>query len=485
MFIGRQRELDALERQWNDNRFTMIVLYGRRRVGKTALAQRFCANKRTLWFTAQEQSDTNNLMRFSAEIYRFFGFPTSMPAMTSWEAAFDFILEQTRTRGAGDPYVLVFDEFPYAAAAQPALPSMMQIAIDHGFLNTNVTMILSGSNEGFMESKVLGYRSPLYGRRTAQIRLKPFDIFDASLMLPGVSPETVMEYYAALGGTPYYLQQIDTSLGFAENLAKLCFSTSGLLYDEPMMLLRQELREPMLYNSLLGAIGTGATKRADIAAKAGIPVDATSAYLQRLTDLGLIEREVPFGTNPARSKKGLWRFSDPFFAYWHRFIGPATTAIENGQGEGASHHATSGPAFDTYVGQQFEDVCKQWMWRHAQDVFSMLPKEIGRWWGGDPKTRQQTDIDIVAGDIDGALATLGECKWRNDFNESDTIATLKDRVRLIEGYRQYRFALFTKRPCSQATRRKVADDPTLELIDMPTMLEQAKPALQTVQSPTA
>lgn len=277
MFIGRERELAELNRLYAQGGFQMVVLYGRRRVGKTTLVSEFAKGKPTLFFTAKVQSNTLNLQDFSAKVYEHFGLPTGLGSFSSWQEALSFA---ARTAG-GEHTVFVFDEFPYAASRDESLVSTMQVAIDHDFASTNVMLILTGSNQGFMEEKVLGLpdprgaradlgqKNPLFGRRTAQMRLEPFDYADAARMLPHSSTGDRVKYYACVGGTPYYLARIDEQQSFEENITRLYFSKSGLLYEEPMMLLRQELREPALYSSITGAIAGGANKPAEIADHVG------------------------------------------------------------------------------------------------------------------------------------------------------------------------------------------------------------------------
>ena len=187
MFVGRESELAALERLYRKDGFQMAVVYGRRRVGKTTLIDEFAKSKPSLFFTAQEKSAVLNLRLFSQAAYAHFDLPASTGAFETWADALSFVAE--RAKDAPERLVLVFDEFPYAAAAEPSLPSAFQIAIDHAFKGANVCVVLCGSNEGFMESEVLGRKSPLYGRRTAQIKLQPFDCFDAALMLPSCTIE--------------------------------------------------------------------------------------------------------------------------------------------------------------------------------------------------------------------------------------------------------------------------------------------------------
>ncbi len=464
MFVGREDELDTLGRQYERRGFKMVVLYGRRRVGKTTLVDHFVRNRRALYFTAQQKSDAINLRAFSQAVYRFFGMPEGAGAFLSWSDALSYVADRASRDEAG--FVFVFDEFPYAAEACPSLPSALQLAIDHGFSGTNVLMILCGSNEGFMESEVLGVKSPLYGRRTAQIRLKPFDYYDAARMLPGhLTCQERVQYYSAFGGTPYYLAQIDPSASFESNIAELFFNVSGLLYEEPLMLLRQELREPALYHSVLDAVASGRTNPKGIAEAAGVDPNAAGRYLKTLEDLGIVEREVPLGESPGRTRRSKYALADPFFSFWYRFVSPSIGAIEAGAGRAAATSA-SGPALATYVGTQFERVCLQWLVRqNRQGKLPFLATAFGRWWGTDPRAREEVDIDVMATAKATSSALFGECKWRGSFDETEALRKLEQRASLPGDFRERYYVLFSREPVSQKTRRKAAERDDVRLID--------------------
>lgn len=467
MFVGRERELSTMEALYASNSFEMLVIYGRRRVGKTALIEEFSRGKRTLSFTAQLQSDKDNLADFSRAVAEFYGLPESMPAFASWLDALAFIAQ-----GASDGRtVLVLDEFPYACRSNAALPSTFQLAIDKHLKSANVMLVLCGSNQGFMEDEVLGEKSPLYGRRTAQLKLQPFDYLDAARMLPDCSPAEKISYYASLGGTPYYLEGIDPRKSYIENMAALFFSPMGRMFDEPAMLMRQELREPAVFISVMRAIANGTSKLSRIADAVGMPSSSLGFYLKTLVSLGLIERAVPFG-EAERSKRGIYRICDPAFAFWFRFVAPYVSVIERGLGADVAKRLLSGDRRSEFEGHAFERVCAQWLVRQALD--RKLPLDmtaIGSWWGADPVARQTTDIDVVAADeIDGKLL-VGECKWRNSLNETETLSTLQDRCRLLPGYNAYERYLFTKVPCSEATQKKAQADPALHLVSVDQMFE--------------
>ena len=462
MFVGREEELKTLERLYERKEFQMVVVYGRRRVGKTTLIDHFVREKPTLYFTAKIQSSMLNLKELTERVCRFFDLPASTPPFASWAAAFGFLAEKSRN----NRFVFVFDELPYAAQVDPSLPSVLQAAIDHGFKQGGAFVILCGSNEGFMESEVLGRKSPLYGRRTGQIRLSPFDYRDASLMLSGTSPEEAIRYYATFGGTPYYLEQINPELGYKDNIARSIFDKSGVLYEEPMMLLRQELREPATYNSILLAIAHGATEPARIADWAGVNQNSVGKYLRTLIGLGLVERRVPFGENPGRSRNGIYSLSDPFFSFWYRFVGPAVDAIELGAGESLAASICASQALPTYEGLQFERICLQWVaLQNKQGKLPFLATSFGKWWGTDPSIRETVAIDLVAANKTQKALLCGECKWRNSFDESEALRVAKQRSLLISGKWERRYvALFSKRPLSMATREKVAGNDGVLLV---------------------
>ena len=472
MFVGREKELRQLNRMYAKSGFQMAVVYGRRRVGKTTLIDAFAKDKPTLYFTAQQRSSLQNLAQFSRAAYSFFGLSEDTGAFPDWRSAFSYIANAAHQRGS-EPFLFVFDEFPYAAETESSLPSILQIAIDHELADTNVRMILCGSNEGFMESEVLGRKSPLYGRRTMQIKVKPFDCFDASLMLPSLAAEQCVTYYATFGGTPYYLAQIDQSATYEENVAELMFDTSGILYEEPLMLLRQEMREPALYNSILDAIGSGETKPKRIAERSGVNPSSCPKYLKTLIDLGIIDREVPFDENPDTSRKALYSLADPFFAYWYAFVSKNIGAIEAGAGLAAAQKTAFGQALQAYVGKQFETVCQQWIVRrNVAGELPFLASSFGRWWGADPREKAETDIDLIAADKESKSILLGECKWRNSFNESKAIELLEHRASLVKGYEHRSFCLFTKNPASEAARKKAESRSDLGLVSVNDMFPE-------------
>ncbi len=473
MFTGRAHELGELEKLYRTNDFQMVVLYGRRRVGKTTLAFEFAKNKPLLSFTAKVQSDALNLADFSRSIYEYFGLPSSTGAFSSWHDAFAFIAKQ-----AGDCHlVFIFDEFPYAAAKNESLVSTLQIVVDHLFSASNIFFILTGSNQGFMEEKVLGgapldrahgpgEKNPLFGRRTAQIHLKPFDYLDAARMLSNTPPETLVKYYACVGGTPYYLSRVNESETFEENIERLFFTKEGILYEEPLMLLRQELREPALYSSILDAIAQGANKPQLIADKVGEDRTTVGKYIRTLSQLSLVSKTVPFGQNSRTSRKGIYELQEPCFSFWYRFVAPHADLIELDAGELAARETLREDILSIHVGYWFEKICSQWLIAQAKNAaLPVAPLRFGRWWGSDPTTHEQEDIDVVADNPLNSEVLVGECKWRNSFNESEVIQKLMSRAKLLGEYRAVHYAIFSKRRVNGSTQEKLLAKGNWLLVD--------------------
>lgn len=459
MFVGRQNELRRLEDAYGTGTFQMAVIYGRRRVGKTTLISEFARSKRTLFFTALEQADADNLADFTRALTEFFGLPGGV-RFESWRDAFDYLCEQaTRER-----FVFVFDEFPYAAKRNGSLPSLLQVCIDHKLQTTEAFVILCGSNQGFMESDVLGRKSPLYGRRTLQIRLGPLGYRDAALMVPWASPHEAFRIYGCVGGVPYYLAQVRAGRSLRETLRELFFDPAGFLYGEPGMLLRQELSEPAAYNSVLRAVAGGATRPKEIAERTKIERNSLAGYLSTLVSLGILERAVPFGENPESSKRAIYRIREAAFAFWYRFVMPRVTQVEDGAGALALAAISDGD-LDTYLGLRFERVCREWLL--AQAIAGELPVPVdafGSWWGTDPDRRTTTDIDVVAANTRSGEMLVGECKYRESFDETEAMRELERRASLIRGYEPQCYYLFSKHALSTGTVEKVQKLPSWHLV---------------------
>lgn len=467
MFVGRKAELDRLASLYEQDTFQMVVVYGRRRVGKTTLINEFCRGKRTLSFTALEQSDADNLADFNRSVASFFGLPASMGGFSTWTDALSYVAERAKS----ERFVFVFDEFPYAAQRNEALPSLFQVAIDRVFKETRAFLILCGSNQGFMESEVLGRKSPLFGRRTAQIKVGDLGFRDAAKMLSGLSAQEAFRFYGCFGGVPYYLQQVNPRESLRENLARLYFDPMGFLFEEPYGLLRQEFQEPALYNSILRAIAAGANRAKEIADRTGIVQTSLPRYLKALENVGIIEKAVPFGENVETSKRGIYRLSEPCYMFWFRFVMPFTSDIEQGLGQAVVNELPE-EQINEYLGHRFEALCAEWLADQAREgALPIAATAVSSWWGTNPAKRAQDDIDVLAVDRVAKQLLIGECKYRESFDETAEIEDLESKRGLVKDYVATNFMLFTKHEVSVATREKMAERADWHFVTLDEMYE--------------
>ena len=444
MFIGRENEMAALDKLYNENAFQMVVIYGRRRIGKTTLISEFISGKPAIFFTAQEVNDTLNLSQLSKKIYSFFGIPESTGAFSSWIGAFEFIAVKAKQQH----FILVLDEFPYAVAANRSLKSILQTSIDRSLKNTGLFLILCGSHVGFMENDVLGYKSPLFGRRTAQIKLEGFDYYDAGRMLSGFGNKDKLMLYACIGGTPHYLSQVRADESVEENIRRLYFDASGYMFNEPVMLLQQELREPAVYNSIITAIAGGASRLNEISTAIGEDSPKINKYLQTLISLQIVVKEYPFGENPQNSRKGIYRIAENCYAFWYRFVFQYKQEIESGNGDIVAGAVFSGEALSSYIGKPpFETVCLQYLQRaNRKGKLPFTATSFGTWWGNDPKVKTQTDFDVIAADRIGKKIILGECKWRSNVDFGAEVNKLVGKEHLLPEYKERHHYIFSKSP---------------------------------------
>jgi len=463
MVVGRNEELNIMEKLYNKRTFEMLVLYGRRRIGKTTLISHFIKDKPAIFFSAQEANDKINLEIFSKLLYQFFEEAAGLPSFSDWNSAFLYLGEKSKNKRV----ILVIDEFPYAAGANKGLKSILQNVIDHNFKNSSLFIILCGSHIGFMENEILGSKSPLFGRRTAQIKLKGFDYMDASNMLSKYSDEDKIRFYSCIGGTPYYLSRIDNQMNFEKNLFSLFFQPSGYLYEEPLLLLKQELREGAVYNSIINAIALGHVKLNEIASKIGEDTSKTIKYLDTLITLNILYREFPFGENPEKSRKGIYRIMDNCYRFWYRYIFTNKTIIE--QGAGGALLKSFLPEINSYIGVSFEYICMQYMIR-KNNLFSLpfVFTQSGRWWNAN------TEIDMVFSDLNQKQFIFAECKWRNNLKDTVVLKKLIEAAKVFENSQKNQtlkiennyYYLFSKTKFSQSCIELAAKTGNVYLISI-------------------
>lgn len=435
MFIGRARELASLNKLYTSGKFEFAVIYGRRRVGKTALINQFIKDKRAVYFMGVESNAKQNLENFSKNIMEFGTGILAETAFLSFQAALEYVFQLAEK----ERLVLVIDEYPYVARSSKSLASTLQLLIDKYKDNSKLMLILCGSSMSYMEDHVLACKAPLYGRRTAQMKILPFDFADTCKFFKNFSPEDKALIYGIVGGTPQYLLQMDDRLGAEDNIKNTFLNPASSLFEEPENLVKQEVREPALYNAIIAAIATGASRMAEISAKVGEDTSVCAAYLKNLMVLGLIQKETPYGEKGSR--KSIYTIGDNMFRFWYRFVPENNSIIARGAVDLAYRRIE--PHLSDYMGKVFEEICKQYLWKRLLNGESPVEfKELGRWWGTDPATHSQTEIAIM-GEQDKDTALFGECKWANEKVDVGVLETFTKRSQLFHYHNVYLY-LFAK-----------------------------------------
>ncbi len=463
MFVGRKKELEKLQNMYESDSFEMAVFYGRRRVGKTTLINEFCKGKKTIYFVGLESTIKENLESFSKAVWDVAEQGNLMPAFSDFASLFEYIAKLAEK----ERIVLVIDEYPYLAEAYSAVSSVLQACIDHKMKKGHLFLILCGSSMSFMEHQVLGYKSPLYGRRTAQFKVLPFDFWDSCQMLSGFQPEEAAILYGICGGIPEYLSHVSVTKSVDENLKGLFFEASGRLYEEPSNLLKQELRDPSTYYAVLAAIANGHSKLNDIAVTVGITTSACSNLLVTLSELGVVKKDYPVTEDGG--KKTIYSFADQMFRFSFRFVKPNTSIITAGYGVQLYDNQIKEQLSD-FMGEVFEIICRDWFFRQLGSS-GRLPfffSKIGRWWGGNPKTKKQEEIDLMA--IASEQAILAECKWKNELTDVSVLNKLIERSEIFT-YREKYLYLFSKSGFAKSCYELAESSENIRLISFEDMCD--------------
>lgn len=461
MFIGRQQELKALNKLYNSNKFEFAVIYGRRRVGKTALISEFTKDKDTIFFTGIETNAKQNLDNFSRCIMEYNTGIAVDSSFASFQSALEYVFEMAKRKRI----VLVIDEYPYVARASKSLASTLQLLIDKNKDNSKLFLILCGSSMSYMEDHVLTYKAPLYGRRTAQLKINPFDFFEACSYFTKFSDTDKALAYGIVGGTPQYLIQIDDSLSIEENIKNTHLNPSSSIFEEPNNLLKQEVREPAIYNAVITAIATGCSKMNEISNKIDEDTSVCATYIKNLITLGIVKRELPY--DEKASRKTIYSIEDNMFRFWYRFVPENTSIIFRGATDLA--YKRIAPEIPSYMGGVFEEICKQYLWKLLlENKCAINFSDLGRWWGTNPKTRVQEEIDIMGTDKDTAL--FAECKWTNEKAGLGILETLVERGNLFH-YKQKHFYIFAKTGFTRGCMDKAAEMGNVTLVKYADMLK--------------
>lgn len=440
-FVNREHELASLEERWATGR-QVALLWGRRRVGKSTLLQRFAEGKPAVFYQAVQGTEADQLVGLSDRILAYRSDPVLAAApLANWRQAIAYLLGLARVaKGDGHPLLVVLDEFPYLVISNPGLPSLFQAALeDVKTEDLPLYLVLAGSQVAMFERHVL--HGPLFSRRTWGEQLPPLSYRDAAQFVPGWTPADKLRAWAILGGIPYYLEQFEQGRSLAWNIENRIFRKGQVLYDEAELFAREELgSDAGTYLSIIAAIAGGATRQGEIADRAGLVASPITQYLATLRRLHVVEHVRPFGA-PDNARSGIWRVADGYLRFWFRFVRPNLTDLEARRTSEVFRERVR-PMLDQFVSQPaFEDACREHVRASLGRDAEYPPRgDVGAWWGQVPDERhpetrrtRQGEIEIVA--YEGRrLVLAGEAKWHDGEVDTDALSQLEGTVRFVPGY---------------------------------------------------
>lgn len=438
MFIDREKELAFLEQKWKEPKAQMIVLWGKRRVGKTELVKQFIMNKSHVYFLAERTHEKEQLQRFSSTLGNFFKEPLLMTrGFDTWEESFRYIQDKDQR------FVLVIDEFPYLIQSNKGISSIFQRAWDEYLSKSMVYLLLLGSSVAMMESEVLGYKAPLYGRRTGQWKVQVMPFADIKNFRRLSSFEDQMLHYSVGGGTPAYWLWLSKASDFYKNLKNFVLRKGEPFYDEVEFILREELREPRYYFSLLQAVAQGKRRLSEIVNSTAIQQPTANKYLGVLSDLDIIEREVPVTEEkPLKSKKGLYRIKDEFFQFWFRFILSRRSELEMGRVDYVAERIKD--EMPEYLSFVYEKVAREIVMNKSDLFFDF--ERLGKWWD------KNEEIDIVGLSKEDNAILFGEVKWSKNPVGTGVFEELKAKANKVHwgnAKTAHFYALFSRKGFSK------------------------------------
>ena len=416
--LGRKEELNHLNELYKSNAFEFLVMYGRRRVGKTTILQEFAEHSNSIFFPAREKNDALNLDDFSKVVQYHFDH-NFIASFSSWEDAFNYISSKVEQRTT-----IIIDEFTYIIKENPSIKSILQHVIDLSWKNKNIFLILCGSSVSIMENDVMGRKSPLHDRQTSSLEIKPFDYLESSAFFKSYTNEEKLLTYGILGGIPRYLEAFDSNISIQKNIETKIIRNGAYLHEEPDNLLKAELREINVYSSILSAIANGRNKIIDIANFIHEDRTKVAKYLITLQTLRLIEKRVPCGESET-SKKSIYVIKDNFFKFWFRYEFTNNSYYAMLGAKEASKEIMDD--ISNLMGDAFEDICKEYIIRLAkQRKLPFIPYHLGKWWGTNPVIKAQDDVDLLAIDKTGKKAIFIECKFTSQpmpYDEYEDLVT--------------------------------------------------------------
>lgn len=415
-FVDRIEEQQRLIKTLNSEKPTFIVVYGRRRLGKSTLIKKMITPN-DIYYMADQTERAHQISLLAKEIALVFP-DFDKVVYPDWQALLTALNHRTQKR-----FTLCLDEFPYLVKSSPELPALLQRLIDSHSLKYN--LIICGSSQQLMQGLILDGSAPLYGRADQMLKLSPIHIKYLQEVLHSDAVNTIEEY-AVWGGVPRYWELRLQNDGLQESIAYNILNPLGTLYEEPVRLFMDDMRDVIQASTLLSVIGSGANRLSEIAARLEKPATHLSGPLEKLRQLDFIEREIPFGENPKNSKKSLYKVSAPFMDFYFHFVVPNRSLIELGRSAFVTDVIRS--QFSRYVSAWWEKLCRQAVSGGVID--GEMYNLAGRWWGNVSRD-EAIELDVVAESMDRKKLLVGECKWTEGENADQLIYELTSKARKL------------------------------------------------------
>jgi len=425
-FINRKKEFIQLETIYQSRQKEMVVIYGRRRLGKTTLLREYAKKYRSLFFSCPISTEKEALRLFQEEMSKTFNEPLlSQMQFPGWTEALAYAFEKS----AQLDVTLIFDEFPYLMKSVAGIDSIVQHLWDK--CQTPIRFIICGSLLSVMLEKVMGMQAPLYGRRTQNIHFKQMSFNDIALFYQQKQFEDIAQLYGMFGGVPAYAERAASFETPEQSLIELVLNPDGILYQEPEFLVREELREPGAYFSILRSIADGNTRPNKIAQDSGIQHSGINKYLETLKRMNIIERRHPITEKaPEKSTKSLYYLKDNFLRFWFRYVYQNRSIIEQGNGY-ELYHNTVKPDINRYMGSIYEEMCHQEIQQRGMQLLGWKPVKLGRYWDG------RNEFDLIAENIQNKNVAFIECKWGKRVDIKRNLFKLKQNAEQMPYYQKW------------------------------------------------
>lgn len=433
-FIGRRRDLELFEEDYQSNRSELTVLYGRRRIGKSTLLEKFAQDKPCFFFQAGKEKKQKQLKRFISEFSQTLGNPPLIAKLrlTEWNEALMVLeqnLETLMQTKKGRKAVIIFDEFQWMCEGCPELLSDLQRYWDKSWKKRgDLFLILCGSSTSFMVGDVLSRKSPLFGRRTRSVHLNPFALDEVRRFFPKRSHHEILETYACVGGVPKYLEVLQGSRSLYQGLAREAFSGSGYFSKETDFVLGEQLKETEHYYQVLMELAKQPLSIAQLEKAIHIGSGQLAYYLERLGRLGFVDRLAPFGSKKT-TKKVRYQLKDYFLCFYFTFIAPAQRALMR-QSEDPSFQAIAGKKWDSFMGKAFERICCDHADAIARAVGFQQVQDVGTYWQQATRRKKGVQIDLIV-ECDAHTLLICECKWSRRSCGTEAVDELKNRMSLF------------------------------------------------------